>query len=210
MTLDSAANARLGHSGSPWFPRTVELGVWIQVDLGDIIMVTKIATQCGQQSSGCVTEYKVSYSLNGGHFNFYRMPLNNSFDQVGRKKRIFSSCNWVTYVKELAGCSSENLTNPAWLKHIWKIPCHWKDQYSDFKYIKQDAIEWCHLGRYLKDFIPMWTNNSTLRGRFSRSSRATQKHTLFGKTGTNILRHISIYVVFTTFTTVDLGLWVIM
>ncbi|XP_078348208.1 uncharacterized protein LOC144633247 [Oculina patagonica] len=45
-------------------------------------MVTKIATQGSPYWPYWVTDYKVSYSLIGGYFKFYRQPLNDSFDQV--------------------------------------------------------------------------------------------------------------------------------
>ena len=85
MPRNLAANARFGHSGDPWLTQSLELGEWIQVDLGEVTMVTKIATQCGQQIFYCVTEYKVSYSLDGGYFKFYLQPSNNGVEQVGRK-----------------------------------------------------------------------------------------------------------------------------
>ena len=42
------------------------------MDLGDITKVTKIGTQGRQEAAQWVTEYKVSYSLDGGLFHFYR------------------------------------------------------------------------------------------------------------------------------------------
>ena len=55
------------------------------MDLGNITMVTKIATQGRQTADEWVTEYKVSYSFDGGHFKFYQQQVsNNSFDQKVR------------------------------------------------------------------------------------------------------------------------------
>ncbi|KAL9955704.1 hypothetical protein ACROYT_G037064 [Oculina patagonica] len=81
-----ASDARLhyvAHSGErgAWSP-SLELGQWIQVDLGNITMVTKIATQGRQGAHEWVTEYKVSYSLDGGYYKFHQQTSNNSFDQV--------------------------------------------------------------------------------------------------------------------------------
>ncbi|XP_078346807.1 uncharacterized protein LOC144632077 [Oculina patagonica] len=45
-------------------------------------MVTKIATQGRQGANEWVTEYKVSYSLDGGYYKFHQQTSNNSFDQV--------------------------------------------------------------------------------------------------------------------------------
>ena len=65
-----------------WSPLSLDSGQWIQVDLGNITMVTKIATQGRQDAAQWVTEYKVSYSLDGGYFKFCQQAPNNSFDQV--------------------------------------------------------------------------------------------------------------------------------
>jgi len=42
------------------------------VDLGDITIVTKIGTQGRAEVYEWVTEYKVSYSYDGGYFEFYK------------------------------------------------------------------------------------------------------------------------------------------
>ena len=59
-----------------------DLGQWIQVDLVNITMVTKIATQGRDMWPAWVTEYTVSYSLDGGYFRVYRPVPYNSFDEV--------------------------------------------------------------------------------------------------------------------------------
>ena len=41
------------------------------MDLGDIVKVTKIGSQRGEIYEW-VTEYKVSYSYDGGYFEFYQ------------------------------------------------------------------------------------------------------------------------------------------
>ena len=51
------------------------------MDLGNITMVTKIATQGRQRALEWVTEYKVSYSFDGGFYKFQQQGSNNSFDQ---------------------------------------------------------------------------------------------------------------------------------
>lgn len=51
------------------------------MDLGNITMVTKIATQGRQRAQEWVSEYKISYSFDGGYFMFQQAP-NNSSDQV--------------------------------------------------------------------------------------------------------------------------------
>ena len=73
----SASSARLnqrpgnGKVGT-WSALYREQGQWIQVDLGDIAKVTKIGTQGGGAEYEWVTEYKVSYSYDGGYFEFYK------------------------------------------------------------------------------------------------------------------------------------------
>jgi len=73
-----ATNARLNHrpgngKTSAWSTLYhQEQGQRIQVDLGDIAKVTKIATQGWAELNEWVTEYKVSYSYDGGYFEFYK------------------------------------------------------------------------------------------------------------------------------------------
>ena len=52
------------------------------MDLGNIFAVTKIATQGRQEALQWVTEFKVSYSFDGGYFKFCQQAPNNTFDQV--------------------------------------------------------------------------------------------------------------------------------
>ena len=42
------------------------------MDLGDITKVTKIGTQGWREFNEYVTQYKVSYSYDGGYFEFYK------------------------------------------------------------------------------------------------------------------------------------------
>lgn len=75
-------NARLNNKGGSgayggWKPYHQDIGQWIQVDLGDIAKVTKIATQGMYYWSQWVKTYKVSYSLDGGYFRFYQQPPYN-------------------------------------------------------------------------------------------------------------------------------------
>ena len=63
--------AGYGKTGA-WSTLNLEQGQWIQVDLGDITKVTKIGTRGRSEAAQWVTEYKVSYSLDGGYFEFYK------------------------------------------------------------------------------------------------------------------------------------------
>ena len=79
-TAHGATNARLNHVAGygktgAWTALFNEQGQWIEVDLGHITKVTKIGTQGRQDYAQWVTEYKVSYSFDGGYFEFYKHDL---------------------------------------------------------------------------------------------------------------------------------------
>ena len=83
--FDARLNGITGNNNpGSWSPRLLDLGQWIQVDLGKIAAITKIATQGGGEAAQWVTEYKVSYSLDGGYFKFYQLlqVSNNSLAKV--------------------------------------------------------------------------------------------------------------------------------
>lgn len=65
-----------------WSPASLDLGQWIQVDLGKTAAVTKIATQGRGEAAQWVSEYKVSYSLDGGYFKFYPQASNDTTAKV--------------------------------------------------------------------------------------------------------------------------------
>ena len=65
-----ASYARLHRLGSSWSSKAGDKSQWIQVDLRVMVEVTKIATQGRQDWPQWVTQYKVSYSTDGVHFNF--------------------------------------------------------------------------------------------------------------------------------------------
>ena len=62
---------RDGHY-STWCPRRNRVGEWIQVDLGTVVMVTKIATQGRTEYPGWTTKYTLKYSVNGTKFENYQ------------------------------------------------------------------------------------------------------------------------------------------
>ena len=69
------SNARLhrpkiGWKRGAWSSRTNDISQWIQVDLRGKFKVAKIGTQGRQDYAQWVTQYKVSYSTDGVHFNF--------------------------------------------------------------------------------------------------------------------------------------------
>lgn len=56
-----------GRTGA-WSAKTNDKGQWIQVNLGKSLEVTKIGLQGRQDYAQWLTEYRVSYSLDGQHF----------------------------------------------------------------------------------------------------------------------------------------------
>jgi len=63
-----------------WIPKTQDIGQWIQVDLGKITKITRLATQGRQDAAQWVKSYFISYSLEGGPY----LPYNNN--QVNKHK----------------------------------------------------------------------------------------------------------------------------
>ena len=60
-----------GKTGA-WSALYLDKGQWIQIDLGDIAKVTKVGTQGRQEAGQWVTEYTVSFSLDGGFYKFFK------------------------------------------------------------------------------------------------------------------------------------------
>ena len=63
-----------GSFNGAWIPKTRDMGQWIQVDLGNITKITRIATQGRQDAAQWVKSYSITYSLEGGPF----LPYNNN------------------------------------------------------------------------------------------------------------------------------------
>ena len=90
MTASSIANnshatdrARLnlvaasGKAGA-WCAKVNNVNQWLQIDLGTLTTVTKVATQGRQDNSNWITSYSLSYSLAGSFWAQYTVQ--------GRKK----------------------------------------------------------------------------------------------------------------------------
>lgn len=63
-----------GSYAGAWIPKKQDPGQWIQVDLGKITKITRIAHQGRQDASQWVKSYSLSYSAEGGPF----LPYNNN------------------------------------------------------------------------------------------------------------------------------------
>ena len=85
--MGSLLRARLNEIGS-WLPLAPLNGQWIEVDLGSISMVTKMATQGSHNQAYWVTQYMVSYSFDGGYNRFYQPASTDNLDTVMCDGRI--------------------------------------------------------------------------------------------------------------------------
>ena len=54
-----------------WASKHADVGQWLQIDLGKVTKVTRIATQGRYDANWWVTKYTLSYS-SGGPFKFYK------------------------------------------------------------------------------------------------------------------------------------------
>ena len=59
------------HHGA-WCPKLKSSNQWLQIDLGEITAVTKVATQGRYNSEDRVKTYKLSYSVDGIHWTWYK------------------------------------------------------------------------------------------------------------------------------------------
>ena len=56
-----------------WVPKTQDVGQFIEVDLGKITKITRLATRGRQDASQWVKSYRITYSVEGGPF----LPYND-------------------------------------------------------------------------------------------------------------------------------------
>lgn len=63
-----------GSFGGAWIPKSQDVGQWIQVDLGKITKITRLATQGRQEAGHYVKSYSITYSIEGGPF----LPYSNN------------------------------------------------------------------------------------------------------------------------------------
>lgn len=64
-----------GSYAGAWIPKSNDVGQWIQVDLGKITKITRIATQGRQDAAHWVKSYSLTYSVEGGPFLSYSNNL---------------------------------------------------------------------------------------------------------------------------------------
>ena len=73
-----------GSLAGAWIPKSQDVGQWIQVDLGKITKITRVATQGRQDAAHWVKSYSITYSVKGGPF----LPYNDN--QVRKSERILA------------------------------------------------------------------------------------------------------------------------
>ena len=66
-------NKRTDSKGSGgWAAKENNDSQWLQIDLGELVRVTKVATQGRQDAGHWVTQFSLSYSLDGTHWAEYK------------------------------------------------------------------------------------------------------------------------------------------
>ena len=55
-----------------WCPKIKSVNQWLQIDLAEVTAVTKVATQGRYNSEDRVKTYKLSYSVDGTHWIWYK------------------------------------------------------------------------------------------------------------------------------------------
>ena len=81
-----------GSFNGAWIPKTQDMGQWIQVNLGHITKITRIATQGRQDAAQWVKSYSITFSLEGGPF----LPYNNNQVNKDKYHRLFYNENVIS------------------------------------------------------------------------------------------------------------------
>ena len=71
-----------GKHMAAWCPKIKSSNQWLQINLGEITAVTKVATQGRYNSEDRVKTYKLSYSVDGIHWTWYKQ---RAVDKVIKK-----------------------------------------------------------------------------------------------------------------------------
>lgn len=90
------SNARLnrpagGGKAGAWSARKNDLKQWIQVNFRELTRVTKVVIQGRQDYAQWVTKFKLSYSLDGNHFEHQEKVRNEFIQQNKRSFYIYQS-----------------------------------------------------------------------------------------------------------------------
>ena len=79
---------RDGNLYGGWASKYADVGQWLQIDLGKIVKITRIATQGRSDANWWVRKYILSYS-DGTRFKYYK---NGEVGRIYKKKNIKSDC----------------------------------------------------------------------------------------------------------------------
>ena len=71
-----------GKHMAAWCPKVKSTNQWLQINLGEITAVTKVATQGRYNKEDRVKTYKLSYSVDGSHWTWYKQ---RAVDKVTRE-----------------------------------------------------------------------------------------------------------------------------
>lgn len=90
-------HARLNGQGSGgWVAKANNGSQWLQIDLGELVRVTKVATQGRRDADYWVTQFSLSHSLDGEHWAKYK---ENSVTRVSLKeKSLFTNIVFVVHI----------------------------------------------------------------------------------------------------------------
>ena len=94
------ARARLNLQGSSkgygaWCSKTNDGKQWLQIDFGELVQVTKVATQGQQDGNHWVTKFTLSYSMDGIHWAEYK---ENSVTWVSDNHQLLHS--WTKLMRQ--------------------------------------------------------------------------------------------------------------
>jgi hypothetical protein len=93
--------SKVGHQTGAWSAKSNDAGQWIQIDLGKVAKVTRIATQGRQDSNQWVRSYFVQYSMDGGHFENFKggQVLNGNSDRNSIVGNVFEPAIFGRYIR---------------------------------------------------------------------------------------------------------------
>ena len=84
-----------------WCPKAKSSNQWLQINLGEITAVTKVATQGRYNSEDRVKTYKLSYSVDGSHWTWYKQRAVDKVIKSDSKRyriqeaKVYSSSKWI-------------------------------------------------------------------------------------------------------------------
>ena len=96
-----------GKHMAAWCPKIKSSNQWLQINLGEITAVTKVATQGRYNSEDRVKTYKLSYSVDGIHWTWYKQRAVDKVIKIDSKgyriqeAKVYSSSKKTTISSQL-------------------------------------------------------------------------------------------------------------